>query len=251
LAATSVTAMGQRGRPGTLELMANVDPRIDPRVAGADDEELLAAGSGDGGEDDDVIVLSWWQHPLNVVALVVATALIAGMLGWLVGDDRQAERGGEVDVGFLHDMRVHHEQAVEMAYIYLDLEDTAPGLRTVAGGILLGQNIEIGRMIQMLRDMGRPEAAESDMAMTWMGMATTHAEMPGMATPEQLDELAASSGAAADELFVELMVAHHEAGVHMAQLAADDADLAKVRSLARSIAEGQRGEIAELELLVD
>ena len=251
--------------------MANADPGTDPRVARREDaddgddeartgvprdEEVGDIGDADDGgghdeDDDDVVVLSWWQHPVNVVALVVATALIAGMIGWLVGDDRQSERGGEVDVGFLHDMRVHHEQAVEMSYTFLDLEGTSPGLRTVAGGILIGQNIDIGRMIQMLRDMGRPEAAETDTAMAWMGMPTTHAEMPGMATPEQLDGLARSSGAAADELFVELMVAHHEAGVHMADVAAQDAELAKVRSMARALAEGQRGEIAEMRALLE
>ena len=83
-------------------------------------------------------------------------------------------------------MRAHHEQAVQMAYIFRGLEDTSPGLRTVAGSILIGQNIEIGRMIQMLRDMGQPEAAETDEAMAWMGMPTTQEQMPGMATEDQL-----------------------------------------------------------------
>ena len=201
--------------------------------------------------DDDVVVLSWWQHPVNVVGLVVAIALIGGMLGWLIRDTSVNERGNDADVGFLHDMRAHHEQAVQMAYIFRGLDDTSPGLRTVAGSILIGQNIEIGRMIQMLRDMRQPEATEGDGAMAWMGMPTTQDQMPGMATEEQLEELAASSGRAADELFVELMVAHHEGGVHMAEAAADDASLAKVRSLANSIVEGQRGEIVELQQLLD
>lgn len=211
-------------------------PRDD--AAGADDD--------DDDDDDDVVVLSWWQHPANVVALVVAVALIGGMLGWLVRDVGVDERGGAVDVGFLHDMRAHHEQAGQMSYIYLDLDDTAPGLRSIALNILVGQNIEIGRMIQMLRDMGRPEAAETDDAMAWMGMTTSAGQMPGMATDDQLQELAASSGTAADELFVELMVAHHEGGVHMAERAAEEASLDKVRSMARSMVVGQRGEIAEL-----
>jgi uncharacterized protein (DUF305 family) len=99
----------------------------------------------------------------------------------------------------------------------------------------------------MLRDMGRPEAAESDEAMAWMGMPTTADQMPGMASDEQLQALATSSGTAADELFVQLMIAHHEGGVHMAEQAVEDADLAKVRSLAGSIVAGQRGEIVELQ----
>jgi uncharacterized protein (DUF305 family) len=87
--------------------------------------------------------------------------------------------------------------------------------------------------------------------MAWMGMPTTHDAMPGMATDEQLAELRASSGAAADDLFVELMVAHHEAGVHMAEVAAEDAELAKVRSFARSIVSGQQGEIEELHRVLE
>jgi len=218
-----------------------------------------AEGGGAGGDgpaasdedDDDVVVLSWWQHPANVIALVVATALIGGMLGWLVRDAGVDERGNAADVGFLHDMRAHHEQAAQMSLIFIGLDDTSPGLRTVAGSILVGQNIEIGRMIQMLRDMGQPEAAETDEAMAWMGMPTTQEQMPGMATEDQLRELAGSSGAAADDLFVELMVAHHEGGIHMAEAAVEDASLAKVQSFARSIIAGQQGEIAELRQLVD
>ncbi len=197
---------------------------------------------------DDVVVLSWWQHPANVIALVVASLLIAGMIGWLIGEaSPSADDGGPVDIGFLQDMRIHHEQAVQMAMIYGDLEDTDPGLRTIADSILVTQTLDIGQMIQMLRIIGAPEAAETDEAMAWMGMPTTHDAMPGMATEEQLAELAASSGAEADRLFVELMVAHHQGGLHMAEYAATEAENAEVRSLATSIAEGQQGEIVEME----
>jgi uncharacterized protein (DUF305 family) len=223
------------------------DPDTEPQVAAASTGVDTDVADHD---DDDVVVLSWWQHPVNVIALVVAVALMGGMVGWLIGDDRHAERGNDVDVGFLQDMRVHHEQAAQMSFIYLGLEDTSPGLRTVAGGILVGQNIEIGRMIQMLRDMGRAEANETGQAMGWMGMPVPEDEMPGMATDEQLAALAASSGAEADELFVELMTAHHESGIHMAEYAREHASLEKVRSFAESIIEGQRGEIAEMEQLL-
>jgi len=218
-------------------------------------EPIEPTGGGDGGGDDDdggdddVVVLSWWQHPANVIALVVATALIGGMIGWLIVDARDDDGGNAVDVGFLQDMRVHHEQAVEMAFTYLALADTDPSLQTVARSILFGQSIDIGRMIQLLRDMGAPEAAETDEAMAWMGMPTTHDQMPGMATREQLDELANASGVDADRLFVELMVAHHEGGVHMAEAAVGAGDNAEVEAMAESLIKGQQGEIAELQQL--
>ena len=198
-------------------------------------------------DDDDVVVLGWYQRPINIVALVIAMALIGGMIGWLIADARSDDRGSDVDIGFLQDMRTHHEQAVEMAYTYLALPDTDPGLRTVAGSILIGQNIDIGRMIQMLRDMGAPEAAETDQAMGWMGHSMPASQMPGMATEAQLKQLAASSGRDADELFVQLMTAHHRGGIEMANDAATRASLEKVRSMAASMASAQQSDIVEMQ----
>jgi len=202
-------------------------------------------------DDDDVVVLSWWQHPLNVVALLVAVGLIAGMIGWLIADTRSEPASSDVDVGFLHDMRDHHDQAVQMGYMYLALPDTDPALRTVARSIITGQGIDIGRMIQLLRSMNAPEASETDEAMAWMGMPTPVAEMPGMATEAELDELGASSGTAADQRFVELMAEHHRGGIHMAEVAAADAANDEVRAMAAAMAASQAEEIGELERLID
>jgi len=201
--------------------------------------------------DDDVVVLSWWQNPVNIVALLVAVALIAGMVGWLIADTRSEPASSDVDVGFLHDMRDHHDQAVQMGYMYLALPDTDPALRTVARSIVSGQSIDIGRMIQLLRSMNAPEASETNEAMAWMGMPTPVDQMPGMATEAEIEELAASSGAAADQLFVELMSEHHRGGIHMAEVAAADAANEDVRSMAAAMAASQAEEIGELERLID
>jgi uncharacterized protein (DUF305 family) len=220
----------------------------DPATLDRADEHL---GGPDHDDDDDVVVLSWWQHPVNVIALVVAAALIAGMVGWLVRDTSAQPDAGDVDIGFLQDMRVHHEQAVAMAMMYLDRPETDPGLRTVARSVVFGQAIDIGRMIQLLREADAPEAAEGDEAMAWMGMPTTHDAMPGMATDEQIEQLAAAEGAAADQLFVDLLVAHHEGGAHMAEYAAENAGSGEVRRMAASMAQSQRDEIGELRGLVE
>jgi uncharacterized protein (DUF305 family) len=216
-----------------------------------DVEQAEQGGNGDNNGDDnhgeDTVVLSWWQHPVNIIGLLVGIALIAGMVGWLIADASNDPGGSDVDVGFLQDMRIHHEQAVQMGFMYLALPDTSPGLREVARSIVFGQGIDIGRMIQLLRDMNAPEAAETDEAMAWMGMPTTHDQMPGMATEEQLDELGAARGAEADRLFVELMSAHHNGGIHMAQYAATEADRADVRTMAAAMADSQADEILELQ----
>jgi uncharacterized protein (DUF305 family) len=202
------------------------------------------------GVDDDVLVLPWWQHPVNILTGLVATALIAGMIGWLVHDTVSEPGAGDVEVGFLQDMRVHHEQAFEIAMTYLDRPDTDRGLRVVARTIVFGQSIEIGRMIELLRSFDAPEAGEDDTAMEWIGMAMSIDTMPGLATETQLDELASASGNTADRLFVELMTAHHEAGIDMAEFAAENASDDDVQAFADSMAKGQRDDIVEMEVVL-
>ena len=214
-----------------------VDPYVDD--AGATDDEPF-------------IVLPWWQRPTNIFTLLVTVALVAAMVGWLVEDATSQNDTSEVDIGFLQDMRVHHEQAVDMSFIYLQLPDTSAGLSTDASGIVVGQSQEIGRMIQLLRDAGAPEAALLDgPAMVWMGdeMSTSYDEMPGMASKGQLDQLRTASGNQADELFVRLMTEHHQGGIEMAEFAADNGSNGEVTRFATAIARSQRTEIVELERL--
>ncbi len=201
--------------------------------------------------DDDHVVLPWWQHPLNILTLIVTAAILAGMLGWMVGDSRSRVEHNDVDTGFLQDMRVHHEQAVLMGIIYRNLPDTDPGLRTVARSIVTGQSIEVGRMIQLLRSFGEGEISEADSPMIWMGMVGGHSSMPGIASDEDLDELGRLSGPAADELFVDLMTAHHLGGIEMAEFAAENAVNDEVRLMAASMASAQRGEIFEMTQLLE
>lgn len=232
---------------------------LDRRAAQA---EAAGERDGDGGDDgdrpdghggdDDAIVLPWWQHPVNIVTIVLTAAILAAMVGWMIGDNASRAPHDEVDTGFLQDMRLHHEQAVFMGFVYRDLPDTDPEIRAVAASIVQGQSLEVGRMIQLLRSFGEDEARDlDDTAMTWMGMAADSTSMPGMASEDELDALIAASGPEADELFVELMTEHHVGGIEMAEFAAERAANDEVRLMASSMASAQRGEIAELLALVD
>jgi uncharacterized protein (DUF305 family) len=218
------------------------------------DQPIDAAQSVIVDTDDDPgdeIVLPWWQRPSNIVILVVTGALIAGMIGWLIADSTNDVGSSEVDVGFLQDMSEHHRQAVDMSFSFLDRADTDPRLQTVARSIIFEQSVEVGLMLQLLAEMDAPAVAEDGQTMAWMGHAMEASEMPGMATTAQLDELASAEGAAADELFVELMSAHHQGGIDMATEAAGRADNGDVRRFAESWARNQQAEIVELEGLLD
>jgi len=210
----------------------------------AENEALASAGADD--DDDGTITLPWWQHPVNIVTLVVTAAVIAGMIGWMVGDNGARIEHNEVDTGFLQDMRIHHEQAVLMGIVYRNLPDTDPGLRTVARSIVTGQSLEVGRMIQLLRMFGESEINETDTAMVWMGMASGIESMPGMATDDELELLGRLEGREADKLFVDLMSEHHIGGIEMAEYAVANGVNDEVAAMASSMASAQRGEIAEM-----
>jgi uncharacterized protein (DUF305 family) len=226
-----------------LELDRRAAERAEHGGGGAGDD-----GHDDehGGDGDDEIVLPWWQHPVNIGTLVVTAAIVAAMLGWMVGANSRPSHN-EVDTGFLHDMRVHHEQAVYMSFVYRSLPDRDPGLDMVAGSIIMGQSQEVGRMVQLLRGFGEAEAAPSDdLVMGWMGMATEPDRMLGLASEDDIEQLQVSSGEQADRLFVELMVAHHEGGIHMAEFAAENGENDEVRKMATAVVTGQQSEIDEL-----
>jgi len=235
------------GQPPDLSLDQIVE--LERRAHERELAEAAAADSDLPPADLPPLVLPWWQRPFNIATILVTAALLAGMIGFMVGDSLAQVDFNENDVGFLHDMREHHEQAIEMGFIFRELPDTNNGLAVIAASIIQGQAVDVGRMIQLLRTFGADEAGDGVSSMQWMdmeGMEMTPQEMPGMATQEQLDELLASSGRAADELFVRLMTAHHEGGIDMAEYAAIHAKNDQVRRMATSMAESQRHEIAEL-----
>lgn len=201
--------------------------------------------------DDAATSLPWWRNPINVVLCAVALLVAGFALGTFVprGDDPTVHNA--VDTGFLHDMRVHHEQAVTMAIVYRSIAATGseldPDLQTIALEIHMEQGMETGRFVQLLRLFGEPESNESDEVMSWMGHSMPMDTMPGMATDEQLAALRDARGPAADELFARLMIAHHEGGVDMARYAADHAKNPEVVAMARGMIKVQTGEIAELK----
>jgi uncharacterized protein (DUF305 family) len=115
------------------------------------------------------------------------------------------------DAQFMMDMIPHHHQAVEMAELVAD-RTNRPELIDVAGRINASQHDEIEFMQSWLRARGEhvPDPTEHG------AMHTSH-KMAGMATPEQMAELAASDGTDFDRLFLQLMITHHDGAVDMVE----------------------------------
>lgn len=206
----------------------------------------------DSPASTEIEVRPWWQNPLNFIALGLSMLILGGGLGYYIGDSSARPSHNAVDEGFLQDMRYHHDQAVDMAFHYLtETVDPHPRLLLIAEEILLSQQIETGRMIQMLRSFRASEVNDTGFAMGWMGHSMPIDEMDGLATQDQLDEFARASGTEASRIFATLMIEHHLGGIHMAQYAELNASNNDVRKMARSMITGQEAEVRELRQLLE
>ena len=113
------------------------------------------------------------------------------------------------DVRFMQNMIPHHNQAVEMAALVgerTNLQD----ILDVAGRIDASQLDEIEFMEQWLQQRGQAISNQDE----HRDMHAEHAMM-GMATAEQMAELAQAKGTEFDQLFLTLMMRHHDGAVKM------------------------------------
>ncbi|EAQ28276.1 putative secreted protein [Erythrobacter sp. NAP1] len=128
------------------------------------------------------------------------------------------------DVAFLQGMIVHHQQAVEMAQLVADRTNNEEVV-TIADKILASQADEIEFMNEWLAARGEKTvmAGMDHSGMDHSGMdhsnhaMVDHSTMAGMATPEQMAQLATLEGSDFDRMFLTLMIAHHEGAIDMTE----------------------------------
>lgn len=196
---------------------------------------------------------------VTLVAVVIAAAL-AAVIGLLAGSrlgDRNTPSEISVDAGFARDMGVHLSQAVQMSELVRDRTDD-PEVGNLALDIMLTRQQQAGQMFAWLELWGLDQSSSTP-EMAWMTIHSGHGApepaaepglMPGMATQDQLDQLAGASGRDAERLYLQLMIPHHEAGLAMAEFAADEADNDTVQHLAQTIVDAQNAELAVLRDLL-
>ncbi len=145
------------------------------------------------------------------------------------------------DARFMKDMIPHHHQALEMAELVAD-RTNRPELIDVAGRIDASQGDEISFMQRWLRDRG-----ESVPDPTAHGAMHTDHMMAGMATPEQMAELAGLKSTAFDQLFLKLMIPHHEGAVTMVEELLEQSGSAYDPVLFEFTTDITNGQTAEIE----
>jgi len=148
----------------------------------------------------------------------------------------------ESDVLFAQQMIPHHQQAVEMAEIALGSDVGASAdVVDLATRIERAQAPEIDLMTSWLRDWGQPANADA---------AGEMSSMDGMMTDEEVDELRDARRDEFDRMWLEMMIAHHEGAIVMAETEQDGGSSDDAISLAGDIIAAQRGEIDEMKQLL-
>jgi uncharacterized protein (DUF305 family) len=149
-------------------------------------------------------------------------------------------------------MILHHEQAVEMTAMIPSHTENR-GLRSLGARIGSSQSDEIKFMKRWLAARGEsvpkamPKMAGMDMSHDTMAL------MPGMLTPEQMDALRKSNGAAFDRLFLAGMIQHHNGALTMVKELFDSAGAgqdAELFNFATDADNTQRAEIRIMETML-
>ena len=115
------------------------------------------------------------------------------------------------DVDFMQDMIIHHHQALVMSRLAAQSTNNQ-AILDLAGRIDVSQKDEISFMQDWLQkreeQVPDPTSEHSE---------HTHHTMIGMATPEQMTQLAESKSTDFDRLFLTLMIDHHDGAIKMVE----------------------------------
>ena len=205
---------------------------------------------------------------------LAAVALTLGLSGSLTacGDDSSDSSSSsaevsttehnDADVTFATDMIQHHAQALSMVDLTME-RDLDPEVQALAEDIRAAQGPEIETMADWLTKWGEevPETMRDhanaghdmdDMSDNMDGMDQGDAhQMPGMMTADDMDALENASDAEFQDMWLQMMVEHHEGAVEMAETEQSEGQFKDAVDLAGQIVDTQKQEIDTMNVLLD
>ncbi|MEO8330350.1 MAG: DUF305 domain-containing protein [Candidatus Nanopelagicales bacterium] len=157
--------------------------------------------------------------------------------------------GQDADIAFAQLMIPHHTQAIEMADLALQYGNTKE-VKALASQIKAAQDPEIAQMTQWLGEWNAPlqMPGSDDSGMPGMDMGGMSAS--GMMSEDEMNALAQARGADFDRMWLQMMIAHHEGAVAMAEQVLTTTDDEQVKALAENVVSGQNAEIDTMQQLL-
>lgn len=202
-----------------------------------------------------------------LVALSVgASLLLAGCIseGRPTTRDTDVESGNTrtdhnaPDVRFASGMIQHHAQALAMIDLTVD-RDLDPAFMVVVEAMRMAPGPEIESMTDWLTLWGEPipatvrdhvNAQEGEHDTEGMTTDETGADVLGMMSDDEMSGLEAASDAEFQDMFLAMMIEHHEGAIEIAQTELEDGQFEPAISLAEEIATTQAAEIDTMQALL-
>ncbi|WP_406177539.1 DUF305 domain-containing protein [Streptomyces sp. NBC_00996] len=141
----------------------------------------------------------------SAASLLETCSRAAGLSPASGGAAADDDSPNSADFGYARMMIEHRSQALEMAEPAPKQAESGQ-VKRLAARIAAAQGPEITTMKSW------PKAHDGEQA----GAEHEHGTMPGMAAATQLRKLRATKGKAFDELFLKLMITHHDGAITMA-----------------------------------
>lgn len=148
--------------------------------------------------------------------------------------DEGATTSATGDVEFAQMMIPHHEQAVEMADLALANDTASPEVKALAGQIKAAQDPEIETMKGWLGQWGASEGSGQ-------------MDHGGMMSDDQMSSLMGISGTEFNQMWLTMMIEHHEGAIEMAQDVLATTSNPEVEQLATAVVQGQEKEITTMK----
>lgn len=198
-----------------------------------------------------------------VLAAMAAVSVLAACQGQQGASPTPSGAFNDTDVTFTQQMIVHHQQAVmmaEMAQTYAQ----DPQVKQLAQQIEADQEPQIETMTQWLQAWGQPTPGVTSgmphmpsmtprpsmrphMPMTPRPSMSPH--MPMTPMPD-MSQMMGMHGPQFDQIFLTMMIAHHEGAVEMAQAELASGANPQAKELANSIVTSQTAQINEMRQML-
>ena len=153
------------------------------------------------------------------------------------------------DITFAQQMIPHHQQAVATAQLAAD-RATNGEVKQLAARIQSAQDPEITQMQAFLTAWGATAAAPTGDPGGMHDMGATMSAMPGTMSDNQMSQLRQATGAPFDRAFLQMMTAHHQGAIQMAQTELAAGQNPDAKALAQKIITAQQGEITQMRALL-
>ncbi|WP_164420072.1 DUF305 domain-containing protein [Streptomyces salinarius] len=162
----------------------------------------------------------------------------------LSAEDAEKQRADDdspnsADVSYARMMIQHHAQALEMTELVPKQAESGQ-VKKLAERISAAQGPEIKAMEGWLETHGAKVAGDGH----------DHSAMPGMATEAQLKELRGARGKAFDQLFLTLMITHHEGAISMATDVKSEGNNVLIEEMADDVVAQQTSEITRMRAML-